>query len=116
MELDATPRVSAPVHTDSGAFFICLPALLRNDLEVLVGDSFVCVLEKVFDGSHKLAHLALQSHYVVGYGVGVLYSIVLVSLDNIQEELENPYDATGEDDLRLDITRTYSSVMEDREA
>ncbi|MFT5619496.1 MAG: putative membrane chloride channel (bestrophin family) [Arenicella sp.] len=33
----------------------------------------------------------------------VLYSFVLVSLANIQELLENPYDEWGEDDIQLDI-------------
>jgi hypothetical protein len=50
--------------------------------------------------------------YVIGYGIGILYSVVLVALDNIQEDLENPYDAIGEDDLRLDIKDIYSPLME----
>jgi hypothetical protein len=33
--------------------------------------------------------------------VAVLYSVVLVSLDNIQEHLEHPFDAVGVDDVRL---------------
>jgi hypothetical protein len=47
----------------------------------------------------KLCH---DSYAVIGYGVAVLYSVVLVSLDNIQEELENPYDGIGADDIHLD--------------
>jgi len=56
------------------------------------------------------------TNYIVGYGIGVLYSIVLVALDNIQEDLENPYDAIGEDDLRLDIAGTYAPLMQDEKA
>ncbi|MHC4662602.1 MAG: hypothetical protein ACYS8W_13045 [Planctomycetota bacterium] len=62
------------------------------------------------------AHIASNSYTIVGYLVGVLYSVVLISLDNIQEELENPYDSIGEDDLKLDIAQTYSSVMEGKPA
>jgi hypothetical protein len=31
----------------------------------------------------------------------VLLSVVLTSLDNIQEQLENPFDEIGEDDVRI---------------
>jgi hypothetical protein len=31
----------------------------------------------------------------------ILFSIILVSLDNIQEHLENPFDQVGEDDVRI---------------
>jgi hypothetical protein len=37
----------------------------------------------------------------VGYGVAILYTVVLVGLDNIQEGLENPYDGIGVDDIRF---------------
>jgi hypothetical protein len=45
----------------------------------------------------------------------VLFSIILVSLDNIQQHLENPFDQIGEDDIvinaekfveRLDLPHT----------
>ena len=36
------------------------------------------------------------------YVMPVLYSFILVSLDNIQDHLENPFDEVGEDDIRLD--------------
>lgn len=36
------------------------------------------------------------------YFLPVLFSFVLVSLDNIQVHLENPFDQMGEDDIRLD--------------
>ncbi len=36
------------------------------------------------------------------YVMPILYSFILVSLDNIQDHLENPFDAVGEDDIRID--------------
>lgn len=36
------------------------------------------------------------------YVMPVLYSFILVSLDNIQDHLENPFDEVGEDDIRLE--------------
>ena len=32
----------------------------------------------------------------------LLFSFILVSLDNIQMHLENPFDQVGEDDIKLD--------------
>jgi hypothetical protein len=36
------------------------------------------------------------------YVMPVLYSFILVSLDNIQDHLEHPFDEIGEDDIRID--------------
>ena len=57
------------------------------------------------------AHVATKFSPVVGYIIAILYSLVLVSLDNIQEALENPYDAIGEDDINLDIAEEYIQMM-----
>jgi hypothetical protein len=36
------------------------------------------------------------------YVMPILYSFILVSLDNIQDNLENPFDEVGEDDIIID--------------
>jgi hypothetical protein len=38
----------------------------------------------------------------LGYVMPILYSFILVSLDNIQDHLENPFDDVGEDDIRIE--------------
>ena len=40
------------------------------------------------------------------YVMPVLYSFILVSLDNIQDHLEHPFDEEGEDDIIIDVDRT----------
>lgn len=40
------------------------------------------------------------------YVMPVLYSFILVSLDNIQDHLENPFDEVGEDDVRFETAET----------
>ncbi len=40
------------------------------------------------------------------YVMPVLYSFILVSLDNIQDHLENPFDQVGEDDIDIDADET----------
>ena len=58
------------------------------------------------------AHLAIKFYPAVGYIVAIIYSLVLVSLDNIQERLEDPFDEVGEDDIKLDIRDEYRHIME----
>lgn len=58
------------------------------------------------------ANLCTKTYTAVGYGVAVLYSVILVSLDNIQEDLESPFDEVGEDDVQLDVAGTYLQVIE----
>ncbi|GIV37265.1 MAG: hypothetical protein KatS3mg032_1644 [Cyclobacteriaceae bacterium] len=45
------------------------------------------------------------------YVMPVLYSFILVSLDNIQDHLEHPFDEVGEDDIRID-DREIAGLME----
>jgi hypothetical protein len=40
------------------------------------------------------------------YVMPVLYSFILVSLDNIQDHLENPFDEVGEDDIIIEADET----------
>ena len=58
------------------------------------------------------ASLCNKSFVIVGYCVAVIYSVVLVSLDNIQEDLESPYDEIGADDVNLDVIDEYKGIME----
>ena len=45
------------------------------------------------------------------YVMPVLYSFILVSLDNIQDHLENPFDGVGEDDIIIDCEETASLLL-----
>ncbi len=58
------------------------------------------------------AQLAYPEYPFAGYVVAFLYSFVLVSLDNIQDNLENPYDGIGSDDLRLDVANKYVAMLD----
>ena len=57
------------------------------------------------------APIALESAPAVGYAVAVVFSLVLVSLDNIQDALENPYDTVGEDDVDLDVAEELDALL-----
>ena len=57
-------------------------------------------------------NLCKESYAVVDCGVAILYSVVLVSLDNIQENLESPYDSVGADNGNLDLIDEYMGVMQ----
>ena len=58
------------------------------------------------------AYLSQESFFVGGFLVAAFYSIILVSLDNIQEDLENPFDRIGDDDLNLNIVGRYMPLWE----
>ncbi|MDH5434131.1 MAG: hypothetical protein OEY19_09305 [Gammaproteobacteria bacterium] len=49
------------------------------------------------------AHEALEYSGYVTYVMPVLFSLVLVSLSNIQDHLENPFDGVGEDDITINV-------------
>jgi hypothetical protein len=40
------------------------------------------------------------------YVMPIMYSFILVSLDNIQDQLENPFDEVGEDDIVIEAEET----------
>jgi len=50
---------------------------------------------------------AIATDYSPGlvYVMPVLFTVILVSLDNIQEHLENPYDQIGEDDIVINVEK-----------
>ena len=45
------------------------------------------------------------------YVMPVLYSFILVSLDNIQDHLEHPFDEVGEDDIHIDEQELIKYMM-----
>jgi hypothetical protein len=47
------------------------------------------------------------------YVMPILYSFILVSLDNIQDHLENPFDGVGEDDIIID-TDDLGGLMQEK--
>jgi predicted membrane chloride channel (bestrophin family) len=57
------------------------------------------------------ANVAYPEYPSVGYILALVYSLVLVSLDNIQDQLENPFDGVGADDLRLDVADEYRQLI-----
>jgi len=47
------------------------------------------------------AHFMIQGHPGLGIMISILYSFIFVSLANIQDHLENPFDQIGEDDMKF---------------
>lgn len=57
------------------------------------------------------ANVAYPEWPIAGYGVALVYALVLVSLDNIQDDLEKPYDGKGQDDLKLTDSEAYVRLI-----
>ena len=58
------------------------------------------------------AGLAAESFPFIGYLVAVVYSLVLVTLDNVQDDLEDPFDQVGTDDVNFNVFAEYEPVFE----
>lgn len=71
------------------------------------GKVFLFVFPLIYAPS--FAHIALgfspELPTFFDYLIPTLYSFILVSLDNIQFQLENPYDQIGEDDITIELAR-----------
>ncbi len=48
-------------------------------------------------------HMAERFNYNLKYMMPIMFSFILVSLDNIQGHLEDPFDQVGEDDIKFDV-------------
>lgn len=80
------------------------PASLRAYSQV-----FLNLLPILF--APHFAFLAEREGIVVGLIVALVYSALLVSLDNIQEALEDPFDGRGEDDVSLDAVEFFDRTI-----
>lgn len=51
------------------------------------------------------AYIAENMSWGLEYVIPILFTMILVSLDNIQEHLENPFDEVGEDDIKFNVEK-----------
>ncbi len=56
------------------------------------------------------AMLVVESTTVLSYIMPVFLTFILVSLDNIQDHLENPFDQVGEDDIKINAEKFIDSL------
>ncbi|MHC4954309.1 MAG: hypothetical protein ACYTGZ_10495 [Planctomycetota bacterium] len=56
------------------------------------------------------AYLAGTYSPGLAYVIPVLFTVILVSLDNIQAHLENPFDQVGEDDVAINVEKFVASL------
>lgn len=66
-------------------------------------DIFIVVLPIIY-GPH-FAENVTSYNYGLQYAVPILFSVILVALDNIQSHLENPFDQQGEDDVHINVEK-----------
>ena len=66
-------------------------------------DFFVSVLPVVY--GPYFAAIAQDYAPALVYVMPVLFTVILVSLDNIQEHLENPFDQVGHDDIAINAEK-----------
>jgi hypothetical protein len=66
-------------------------------------DFFITVLPILY--GPYFAHIAANYPSTLIYVMPVLFSLILVSLDNIQAHLENPFDQIGQDDVLINAEK-----------
>ncbi len=72
-------------------------------------DIFIRLLPPLY-GPYFAAVGKGYSHVGLIYAMPVVLSVILVSLDNIQEHLENPFDQVGEDDVEINAQKFIESL------
>ena len=73
-------------------------------------DVFIILLPIIY-GPH-FAQISKDSSYGLAYLMPILLSVILVSLDNIQEHLEDPFDQIGEDDVTINVEKFIANLDE----
>lgn len=71
---------------------------------------FITLLPIIY-GPYFASEASEYSEYVT-YVMPVLFSLVLVSLSNIQDHLENPFDGVGEDDITVNVEEFLDRLYE----
>jgi hypothetical protein len=66
-------------------------------------DIFIVILPILY-GPH-FAENATNFNYGLQFAMPILFSVILVALDNIQSHLENPFDQQGEDDVHINVEK-----------
>ena len=66
-------------------------------------DIFITVLPPLY--GPYFAYIAADFSPGLTYLMPVLFALVLASLDNIQEHLENPFDQVGQDDVTINAEK-----------
>lgn len=56
------------------------------------------------------AYQAEEMSWGLEYVIPILLTMILVSLDNIQEHLENPFDQVGEDDITISVEKFIDNL------
>jgi hypothetical protein len=74
----------------------------RTPISLRAFSDFFLVVLPVLYGPY-FAFVGKDYPQQLAYVPPILFSLVLVTLDNIQEHLENPFDQVGEDDIKLNV-------------
>lgn len=71
-------------------------------------DFFITVLPPLY--GPYFAYIAKEYTGGLELIMPVLFSVILVSLDNIQNHLENPFDQVGEDDITINVEKLVKKL------
>ena len=73
------------------------------------GDLFILLLPPVY--GPYFAHMATAHAPAVVFAMPITFAVVLTALSNIQDQLENPFDDYGEDDVHINVDKFINSLV-----
>ena len=74
----------------------------------IYSDIFIIVLPVLY--GPYFAEISIEFSKGLQYMMPILFSVVLVALDQIQDHLENPFDQVGEDDIIINAEKFVSRL------
>lgn len=72
--------------------------LFTYTLPIIYGPYFATIVEEQ------------HTHWSLAFAMPFLFSVVLISLANIQEHLEHPFDDMGEDDISINVDKFIGNL------
>lgn len=79
------------------------PRTLRTYSDIFI------VLLPILYGPH-FAHNVTNYNFGLHFAVPIMFTVILVALDNIQSHLENPFDQQGEDDVHINVEKFIKNL------
>ena len=81
----------------------------RTPVTLRAYSKFFIYILPIFYGPY-FANIGKDVPFLILLLIPILFTVILVSLDNIQDQLENPFDLIGEDDIQLNVEKYIENL------
>jgi len=81
----------------------------RTPVTLRAYSKFFIYILPIFYGPY-FAYIGRDVPFIILLMIPIIFTVILVSLDNIQDQLENPFDLIGEDDIQLNVEKFIKNL------